>query len=90
MEVKMTTANPTISEELAFLRTHTGQDEATILLRAVDRGLDLMYREAVEQGFIEETLSRQNAVTVLGEERVRELEYAKQALAQDIINGLGL
>ncbi len=81
---------PSISEELAFLTEQTGEDEAMILSRAVHVGLDLLYREAVEQAFIDELLSRDQAIAVLGEERVEELAYAKQALAEDVAHGLGL
>lgn len=67
-----------------------GDDEATILTRARHLGLDLLYRQAVEQAFIDETLSRDQAVAILGEEQVEEIEYAKQALAQDVARGLDL
>ena len=74
--------------ELAFLIEHTGQDEVTLLARALRLGLDVLYRQAVEQAFIDGTLPREEAIAVLGLERVEEIEYAKQALAQDVARGL--
>lgn len=86
----MTEASTSIIRELTFLTQQTGQDETTILTRALHLGLDLLYRQAVEQAFIDETLSRDQAVAILGEEHVEEIEYAKQALAQDVASGLDL
>ena len=77
-------------QELRFLVEWTGQDEETILARALRLGLDMMYREVVEQAFIEGAISRDEAVAVLGLERVEEIEYARQALAEDIKRGLEL
>lgn len=84
----MIEASTSIIRELTFLTQQTGQDETTILIRTLHLGLDLLYRQAVEQAFIDETLSRDQAVAILGEERVEEIEYAKQALAQDVARGL--
>ncbi len=84
----MPVRSPSISEELAFLREQTGEDEAALLSRAVHLGLTLLYRETVEQGFVDETLQREEAVAALGEARVAELEYARRALAQDVKRGL--
>ena len=82
-------AQPTpILRELAFLVEHTGQDELTLLSEALDLGLGVLYRQAVEQSFIDETLARGEAVVVFGAQRVADIEYAKQALVQDIGCGL--
>lgn len=77
-----------VLRELAFLVQHTGQDELKLLSQALDLGLDVLYRQAVEQAFVDETLARGEAVVVLGAQRVADIEYAKQALAQDIGCGL--
>ena len=53
-------------------------------------GLGLLYRQTAEQAFIDEVLTRAEAVAALGPQRVAEIEYAKQALAQDVRRGLGL
>ena len=79
-----------IIQELTFLTRQTGQDEMAILSRALHLGLELLYRQAIEQAFIDETLSRDQAATILGQERVEEIEYAKQALAQDVAEGFAL
>jgi len=50
----------------------------------------VLYREAIEQAFIDETVTREEAMATLGRERVEEIEYARQALAQDVARGLHL
>ena len=78
------------ADELIFLRQHTGQDEAALLIEALQAGLNVIYQRTVEQLFIDEQLSRQEAASILGEERVAHLEYARQALSQDILHGFQL
>ena len=76
--------------ELTFLTEHTSQDEVTLLARALRLGLEMLYRQAVEQAFIDGEITREEAIAVLGRERLEEIEYSKQALAQDIARGLVL
>lgn len=76
--------------ELAFLAQHTGQDELSLLSQALILGLGMLYRQTVEEAFINENLSRDDAVAAIGAQRVTDIEYAKRALTQDIALGLGL
>jgi hypothetical protein len=73
-----------IARGLTFLTQQTGQDEATLLTRALHLGLNLLYRQTVEQAFIDGTMAQDEAIAILGHERIEEIEYAKQALAQDV------
>ena len=79
-----------VLNELTFLTRHTGQEEGELLTRALHLGLNLLYQQAMEQAFIDGAVTREDAIAALGHERVEELEYARQALAQDIARGLGL
>jgi len=79
-----------ITRELDFLIQRTGQDELTLLSQAMRLGLGMLYRETAEQAFIDEALTRSEALAALGPQRVAEIEYAKQALAQDVTRGVGL
>lgn len=79
-----------IARGLTFLTQQTGQDEATLLTRALHLGLNLLYRQTVEQAFIDDTMTQDEAIAILGHERVEEIEYAKQALAQDVARGFDL
>ena len=84
----MSEMTPSIIQELTFLKQQTGQDEIALLTQALNLGLNLLYRQAVEQALIDETLTRDEAIVALGPERVEELAYAKQALVQDIAQGM--
>jgi hypothetical protein len=77
-----------ITGKLDFITRRTGEDEVILLGQALCLGLDLLYRQTVERAFIKEAILRERAIAVLGLERVEEIEYAKQALAQDIARGL--
>jgi len=79
-----------VASELAFLTRHTGQEESALLTRALHLGLDFLYQQAMEQAFIDGAATREEAIAALGCDRVKEIEYARQSLAQDIARGLGL
>ena len=79
-----------IAQGLTFLTQQTGQDEAILLTRALHLGLNLLYRQTVEQAFIDGTMTQDETIAILGHERVEEIEYAKQALAQDVARGFDL
>jgi uncharacterized protein YuzE len=66
------------------LTEQTGQDEATLIAQALPLGLNLLYRQVAEQVFIAGTLPRENALTILGDEKVERLEYLQHAFPQDI------
>ena len=79
-----------VADELAFLTQKMAQTEAAILAQALQVGIHQLYRQTVEQLFIDGEMSRQEAIDSVGEERIAELEYAQQALAQDVAQGLNL
>lgn len=79
-----------ILRELAFLAEHTGQDELSLINQALTLGLRMLYRQTVEEAFIDGELSRDDAMTALGAQRVSDIEYAKRALTQDVARGWGL
>ncbi|MBM4046966.1 MAG: hypothetical protein FJ279_17830 [Planctomycetes bacterium] len=76
-----------ITRELTFLARRTGEDELTLLSRALQLGLNTLFTRTAEQSFIDGEISREEAVSILTERRVQEIEYAKQALTQDIARG---
>ncbi|MDE3090328.1 MAG: hypothetical protein KGJ80_13180 [Chloroflexota bacterium] len=76
-----------IARELSFLARQTGQDELTLLTRAMQLGLNMLYSQAVEQSFVDGEITREEAIAILSQPRVEEIEYAKQALTQDIVRG---
>lgn len=78
-----------VVQELAFLKQQTGQDEATLFGSALLLGINLLYRQTVEQAFIEGKMPREEALKILGHERLAEIEYAQRALTEDINQAWG-
>ena len=50
--------------------------------------ITLLYHQLVEQLFIDGMLPRHEVVKIIGIDRVNEIEYAQQVLAQDVAQGL--
>jgi len=88
MNTPTLTQTVSITQELAFLKQQTGQAETTILAQALQLGLNLLYRQTIEQLWIDGLIKRATALEVLGEARLLELEYAQKALLADIEWGL--
>jgi hypothetical protein len=80
---RVNTKSP-IVHELTFLRQQTGQDEATLFVKALHLGLNLLYQQTAEQVFIDGALPREEALTILGAEKVAKIEYLQQAFPQAI------
>ena len=78
----------TFAQTLDVLVRETGEDETSVLAKAVRAGVDVLYRQHVIDRFVAGTLSRSEAVAVLGPELVEDLEYQREALARDIAWGL--
>lgn len=79
-----------ITEELIFLKEKTGEEETTLLIQALHIGLHSLYRQTVEKMFIDGEISREQAIDILGKDRVCDIEYAQEALKTDILQGLSL
>ncbi len=85
----MATANEmTLTQQLNFLITQRQQDEATILAQAMQAGMRALYQEALIQAYLLGKVSREKVWQELGEERLEEIEYQRDALKRDVIWGL--
>ena len=78
----------TIRERLDYLVQTTGRPEAEIVAQAVDAGLTNMYRKRVADTYLAGELTREGACEALGEDAVAELDYARQAIEEDVAWGL--
>jgi len=77
-----------IRSKLEFLVRATGRPEADIVAQAIDQGLDDLYRHEIADGYLNGTIDRQKALAELGRGAVEELDYARQAIQQDVEWGL--
>lgn len=78
----------TLADHLDFLVTKKGEDEAFVLARALQTGVETLYQEAVTEAYLLGEVPRETALEELGPERLREIEDQRDALQRDIEWGL--
>ncbi|ELY39715.1 hypothetical protein C496_13596 [Natronorubrum tibetense GA33] len=67
---------------------HRGVDESQIIQRAVEKGLEELWRDIVITQYLEGELSREAAIDELGRETVRKVDTAAQYVEADVEWGL--
>lgn len=77
-----------LAEHLGFLVEQGGQDEATVLARALRAGVELLYREALIEAYLLGKVPRETALKELGPESLEEVESQRDAIRHDIEWGL--
>ncbi len=81
--------NPTIAQkQLSFVVGQRGQDEAALLAQAVRAGVEALYREALIEAYLAESVTRDEALQTLGPESLEEVEYQRDCLRRDVAWGL--
>jgi len=75
-------------KELDFLIHETGKDSNNLLAQAVQEGIHLLYKRQVAEAYINKRIDRGQAALLLGAAELAELEYAWQAVENDINWGL--
>lgn len=77
-----------LAEHLDFLVTQKGEDEATVLARALRTGVETLYQEALTEAYLTGDVPRETALKELGPERLADIEYQRDALRRDVEWGL--
>ena len=67
---------------LSFLVEHTNEDEVTVLTHALGVGMDVLYRQAIEEAYMEGRVDVGLAIDVLGAERVEDIRLCARGTAQ--------
>ncbi|MCK5524841.1 MAG: hypothetical protein KAI83_17075 [Thiomargarita sp.] len=80
--------NIALGEQLNFLITQHGINEAAILAQAVSKGVHLLYQEAITEAYLLGTISRKQALKTLGTDILEEIDYQRDALKHDVEWGL--
>ncbi len=80
--------NPTFAQKLSFVVSQRGQDETALLAQAVHTGVEALYREALIEAYLAESVSRDEALQTLGPESLVEIEYQRDCLRRDLAWGL--
>jgi hypothetical protein len=76
-------------KELDFLIHETGKDSNNLLAQAVQEGIHLLYKRQVAEAYMNKRIDREQAVLLLGTSELDQLDYAWQAVENDINWGLG-
>lgn len=77
-----------VSERVRELARHQGVEESEILQRALEAGLETLYRDLVISRYLDGTITRAEAVDELGAEIVDEVVAARDAIEVDVEWGL--
>ena len=78
----------TLRDKIDVLLQKPGEDETALLGRAVELGLDQLYRAEIKSAYLRGDLGRQKAVEILGADLVDDLDYAQEAVLADAAWGL--
>jgi hypothetical protein len=78
----------TVSRELVFIANRRGVDETNIFAKAIREGIRVIYHEAVIEDYLAGKISRDYALKELGNEKLIEIEFQREAIKKDIEWGL--
>ena len=78
----------TLRDKLDYLVRATGRAEADLVAEAVEEGLTELYCKQIADAYLSGEMDRAQAVAVLGEEMVEDLNYARRAIEEDVKWGL--
>jgi hypothetical protein len=78
----------TLTEHLDFLLRLEGQDEATLLAKALRTGIETLYREALVEAYLRGETPREAVLNELGSDALDEIEFQRDALRRDFEWGL--
>jgi len=77
-------AEQTLTEHLKFLVTEGGEDEATVIARALRAGVESLYREALIEAYLLGRVSREAVLRDLGPNELEAIELQRDALRRDV------
>ncbi len=81
-------ATDAVADRVRELAEHHDTDESAVLQRAVETGVETLYRDMVISKYLSGEMTRGKAVDELGVEVVREVESAQNAIEEDVKWGL--
>jgi predicted transcriptional regulator len=78
----------TVSERVRKLAEHHEMDESAVIQRAVEAGVETLYRDMVVSRYLADEITREEAIEELGVELVEDVESARDAVEEDVKWGL--
>jgi predicted transcriptional regulator len=77
-----------VSERVRELAEHHEMDESAVIQQAVETGVDSLYRDMIVSRYLDDEITREEAIEHLGVELVEEVETAREAVEEDVEWGL--
>ena len=81
-------ATDAVSAHVRELAEHHGIDESAVIQRAVETGVETLYRNMLVRKYLADEITREKAVDQLGIEVVQEVESARDGVEEDVNWGL--
>jgi predicted transcriptional regulator len=77
-------ATDAVSDRVRELAEHHDIDESAIIQRAVETGVETLYRDMIISRYLADEITREGAIEQLGVEVVEEVESARDAVEEDV------
>ena len=81
-------ATDAVSDHVRELAEHHDIDESAVIQRAVETGVETLYRNMLVRRYLADEITREEAIDQLGIEVVEEVESARDAVEEDVKWGL--
>ena len=81
-------ATDAVSDHVRELAKYHDIDESAVIQRAVETGVETLYRNMLVRRYLADEITREEAIDQLGIEIVDEVEYARDAVEEDVKWGL--
>ena len=78
----------TLTQKLDFISRRKSQDEAALLVQAVQAGVEALYREALVDAYLMGEIERDRALRELGPDLLDTVDAQRDALHRDVAWGL--
>ena len=77
-----------VSDHVRELADHHDIDESAVIQRAVETGVETLYRNMLVRRYLADEITREEAIDQLGVEVVEEVGSARDAVEEDVKWGL--
>ena len=81
-------ATDAVSDHVRELAEHHDIDESAVIQRAVETGVETLYRNMLVRRYLADEITREEAIDQLGVEVVEEVDSARDAVEEDVKWGL--
>lgn len=81
-------ASESVSDRVRELARYREVEESEVIQRAVETGVETLYRDMVVSQYLSGDISRDEAVDELGVDTVESVDAAREAVEEDVAWGL--